>query len=104
MDGRDIGSVVFPEAELKIFMVADPAVRVMRRFKEMHATNPHITIEEVKHNLELRDYLDSTRDESPLHRAKDAILLDNSSLSREEQLEKVMGWVKERTARQQNAH
>jgi cytidylate kinase len=104
MDGRDIGSVVFPEAELKIFMVADPAVRVMRRFKEMHAINPHITIEEVKHNLELRDYLDSTRDESPLHRAKDAILLDNSSLTREEQLEKVIGWIKERTAMQQNTH
>ena len=97
MDGRDIGSVVFPDAELKIFMVADPAVRVMRRFKEMYATNPHITIEEVRHNLELRDYIDSTREESPLHQAKDAILLDNSSMSREEQLDKVIGWVKERS-------
>ena len=97
MDGRDIGSVVFPDAELKIFMVADPAVRVMRRFKEMYATNPHITIEEVRHNLELRDYIDSTREESPLHQAKDAILLDNSSMTREEQLDKVIAWVKERT-------
>jgi cytidylate kinase len=98
MDGRDIGTTVFPDAELKVFMTADPEVRVMRRFKEMYATNPHITIEEIRHNLELRDYIDSTREESPLHRAKDALLLDNSNLSREEQLEKVMGWVKERTA------
>ncbi len=97
MDGRDIGSVVFPDAELKIFMIADPAVRVMRRFKEMYATNPHITIDEVRHNLELRDYIDSTREESPLKQAEDAILLDNSSMSREEQLEKVIGWVKERS-------
>ena len=89
MDGRDIGTTVFPDAELKIFMTADPEVRVMRRFKEMHATNPHITIEEVRHNLELRDYIDSTREESPLRRAEDAILLNNSNLNREEQLTKV---------------
>ena len=97
MDGRDIGSVVFPDAELKIFMTADPAVRVMRRFKEMYVTNPHITMDEVRHNLELRDYIDTTREESPLHRAKDALLLDNSSMTRDEQLEKVIHWVKERT-------
>jgi cytidylate kinase len=97
MDGRDIGSVVFPNAELKIFMVADPAVRVMRRFKEMYATNPNITIDEVRHNLELRDYIDSTREESPLRQAPDAILLDNSSMTREEQLDKVIGWIKERS-------
>jgi cytidylate kinase len=97
MDGRDIGSVVFPEAELKIFMTADPSVRVMRRFKEMYVTNPHITIDEVRHNLELRDYIDSTREESPLHKAKDAIVLDNSSMTREEQLDKVMHWIAERT-------
>lgn len=96
MDGRDIGTTVFPDAELKIFMTADPSVRVMRRFKEMYAQNTNITIDEVRHNLELRDYIDSTREESPLHRAKDAVLLDNSSLSREEQLEKVLEWVKER--------
>jgi cytidylate kinase len=96
MDGRDIGTVVFPKAELKVFMTADPAVRVMRRFKEMHAKNPHITMDEVKHNLELRDYIDSTREESPLRKAKDAILLDNSALTREEQLDKVLHWVKDR--------
>ena len=89
MDGRDIGTTVFPEAELKIFMTAEPEVRVMRRFKEMYATNPHISIDEVRHNLELRDYIDSTRDESPLRKATDAILLDNSNLTKEEQLTKV---------------
>jgi cytidylate kinase len=98
MDGRDIGTAVFPEAELKIFMTADPEVRVMRRFKEMYETNPHVTIDEVRHNLELRDYIDSTREESPLHQAEDAILLDNSGLTREEQLEIVLDWVKERTS------
>lgn len=98
MDGRDIGTTVFPDAELKIFMTADPEVRVMRRFKEMYATNPHISIDEVRHNLELRDYIDSNREESPLHRAPDALLLDNSNLSREEQLELVLEWVKERVA------
>ncbi len=98
MDGRDIGTAVFPDAELKLFMTADPEVRVMRRFKEMYATNPHITIDEVRHNLELRDYIDSTREESPLHRAADALLLDNSGLTRDEQLDIVLKWVKERVA------
>ena len=96
MDGRDIGTAVFPDAELKIFMTADPEVRVMRRFKEMYAVNNHISIDEVRHNLELRDYIDSTREESPLHQAADALLLDNSGLTREEQLDMVLGWVKER--------
>ncbi len=96
MDGRDIGTAVFPTAELKIFMTADPEVRVMRRFKEMYATNPNITIDEVRHNLELRDYIDSTREESPLHQAKDAILLNNSSLTRQEQLDIVLEWTKDR--------
>ncbi len=92
MDGRDIGTVVFPDAELKIFMNADPSIRVLRRFEELIATNPSITLEEVKHNLELRDYIDSNREESPLRRAPHAHLLDNTGLTREEQLEKVMHW------------
>jgi len=103
MDGRDIGTAVFPDAELKVFMTADPAVRVMRRFKELYATNHQITIDEVRHNLELRDYIDSTRDESPLRQASDALLLDNSNLTREEQLEIVSSWVEERTVRQPTA-
>lgn len=96
MDGRDIGTVVFPDAELKIFMTADPDIRVKRRFEELYVTNPHITLEEVKHNLELRDYIDTTREESPLRQAEDAVLLDNSNLTREEQLEAVLEWVKDR--------
>lgn len=98
MDGRDIGTTVFPDAELKIFMTASPEVRVKRRFQELYATNPNITLEEVKHNLEMRDYIDSNRAESPLRQADDAIVLDNSNLTREEQLEKVIGWVEERIA------
>lgn len=93
MDGRDIGTVVFPDAELKIFMNASPEIRVMRRFEELYTQNPNITLEEVKHNLELRDYIDSNREESPLRRAEHSHLLDNSALTREEQVEKVMHWV-----------
>ena len=86
MDGRDIGTTVFPDAELKIFMTAEMNVRVQRRFKEMYEKNPNITIEEVKHNLEMRDYIDSNREISPLRKAEDAILLDNTLLTMEEQL------------------
>lgn len=103
MDGRDIGTVVFPEAELKIFMTADHDVRAMRRFKELHPTNPNITFEEVMHNLQMRDYIDSNREESPLRKADDAIVLNNSSLSREEQLAMVLGWVKEKIAQAETA-
>ncbi len=92
MDGRDIGTVVFPDAELKIFMNADASIRVMRRFEELYPSNPNITLEEVKHNLELRDYIDSNREESPLRRAEHAHLLDNSALTKEDQLQKVMHW------------
>jgi len=86
MDGRDIGTTVFPDAELKIFMTADTAVRVERRFKELYSKNPNITIEEVKNNLEMRDYIDSNRKISPLRKAEDAIEIDNTNLSMEEQL------------------
>jgi cytidylate kinase len=86
MDGRDIGTTVFPDAELKIFMTADIAVRVERRFKEMYEKNPNITIEEVKTNLEMRDYIDSHREVSPLRKAEDAIEIDNTHLTMEEQL------------------
>ena len=94
MDGRDIGTVVFPEAELKIFMTADNAVRVQRRFKELYEKNPNITIEEVKNNLEMRDYIDSHREISPLRQAKDAIELDNTHLSEKQQFDNAMEWVK----------
>jgi CMP/dCMP kinase len=97
MDGRDIGTVVFPKAELKIFMTADNAVRVERRFKELFEKNPNITIEEVKNNLEMRDYIDSHREISPLKKADDAIELDNTNLTEEEQFQKAFAWAKERT-------
>ena len=86
MDGRDIGTTVFPHAALKIFMTADIAVRVERRYKEYFEKNPNITIEEVKSNLEIRDYIDSHREVSPLRKAADAIELDNTNLTMEEQL------------------
>lgn len=96
MDGRDIGTVVFPNAELKIFMTADNAVRVERRFKELYAKNPNITIEEIKANLEMRDYIDSHREASPLRQAEDAFVLDNSNLTMKEQLDISLKWAKER--------
>jgi cytidylate kinase len=96
MDGRDIGTVVFPRAELKIFMTADSSVRVERRFKELFEKNPNITIEEVKSNLEMRDYIDSHRKISPLKKAKDSILLDNTNLSQKEQFHKAMEWVQKK--------
>lgn len=99
MDGRDIGTVVFPNAELKIFMTADNAVRVERRFKELYEKNPNITIEEVKNNLELRDYIDSHREVSPLQKAEDALVLDNTNLTEEEQLALAVNWVKEKNKR-----
>lgn len=86
MDGRDIGTTVFPKAEMKIFMTADNAVRVERRFKEMIRKNPNTSIEDVKNNLELRDYIDSNREISPLRKADDAVVLDNTNLTHEEQL------------------
>ncbi len=95
MDGRDIGTVVFPDAELKIFMTASEEVRVQRRFKEMQQTNPEITYEAVKENIAHRDYIDTTRIESPLVQAPDARILDNSNLNREEQLQLVLNWVKD---------
>jgi cytidylate kinase len=97
MDGRDIGTVVFPHAELKLFMTADNSVRVERRFKELYEKNPNITIEEVKNNLEMRDYIDSHREVSPLRKADDAIVLDNTNLTPEEQFKKAMKIVRECT-------
>lgn len=98
MDGRDIGTTVFPDAELKIFLTAEPTVRVERRYREMLSKNPHITIEEVRTNLEVRDYIDSHREFSPLKKAKDAIVLDNSNLTINEQLKIALKLVKERLA------
>jgi cytidylate kinase len=94
MDGRDIGSVVFPHAELKIFVTADPEIRVQRRLSEMLAKGVYISIEEIRQNLAERDHLDSTREESPLIQVADALVLDNSHLTKEEQLD----WVIDKVA------
>ncbi|PTR01004.1 cytidylate kinase [Mucilaginibacter yixingensis] len=87
MDGRDIGTVVFPHAQVKLFMTADPYVRAERRYKELSPNNPDISLEDVFENLAHRDYQDTTREESPLTRAEDAIILDNTDLTPDEQLQ-----------------
>ena len=94
MDGRDIGTVVFPHAEVKIFMTADSSVRVERRFKELFEKNPNVTLEEVKNNIEMRDYMDSHREASPLRKADDAVELDNTNLTEKEQLDFALKLVK----------
>ena len=87
MDGRDIGTVVFPNAVLKIFLTADIEVRVNRRYLDLISKNALVSLPDIRRNLFLRDYIDSTRTDSPLLKAEDAIVLNNSNLSREEQLE-----------------
>ena len=93
MDGRDIGTVVFPEAELKIFMTAQPDVRARRRFDELTAKGETVSYDEIMANIMERDRYDETREQSPLRKADDAIVLDNSYMSREEQLEWVLNHV-----------
>lgn len=90
MDGRDIGTNVFPKAELKLFMTADPDVRAQRRHDELSSKGQIFDVEEIKKNLLERDHADTTRKENPLIKAEDAIVLDNSELSREEQLDFVL--------------
>lgn len=91
MDGRDIGTTVFPDAELKIFMTADPMIRAERRAAEMRAKGDEVKIEDVLKNLQERDYIDSHREVSPLTQAADAIVLDNSHMTMEDQ----MNWLKD---------
>lgn len=87
MDGRDIGTTVFPHAQIKLFMTADPKIRAERRYKELIAKGEVVTLEEIFENLAHRDYLDTTRKESPLTRAEEAIILDNTELTETEQLD-----------------
>jgi cytidylate kinase len=96
MDGRDIGTVVFPNAELKLFVTADPAIRLERRYQELVQTNPAILKEEVAANLQQRDLMDSTRTHSPLKQAEDAMVLDNTNLDRAQQFELAMQWAMEK--------
>ena len=96
MDGRDIGTTVFPNAELKIFMTADPMVRARRRAAEMEAKGESVSLEDVLANLKERDYIDSHREVSPLRKAADAIELDNSGMTLSDQMEWVMRVIRER--------
>ena len=99
MDGRDIGTVVFPDAELKIFMTAEPQVRAERRYAELKAKGDDVTMEEILENVISRDKADMTREISPLRQAEDAVVLDNSHMSVEEQ----MAWFMERYQKIVNA-
>lgn len=96
MDGRDVGSVVLPNAELKLFITCDPLVRAQRRYKEMVLNNPNITLSEIQNNLEERDYLDTHRALDPLIQVDDAVLIDNTDLTPLEQLEIVLNLVRDR--------
>ncbi len=95
MDGRDIGSAVLPDAELKIFMTAQPEIRAQRRYNELHAKGSRISIEDVRVNLLERDRIDTTREENPLIQVAQALVLDNSHLSESEQLDVALGWARE---------
>lgn len=96
MDGRDIGTVVFPQAELKLFLTADLATRTQRRYEELQSKGIVMSLAEIEHNLQLRDHIDTTRAESPLRRANDAIILDNSQLTPNEQLNLALSLVEEK--------
>ncbi|MGC9373528.1 MAG: (d)CMP kinase [Bacteroidales bacterium] len=96
MDGRDIGTVVFPEAEIKIFMTANAEVRAERRYKELKENNVDVSYEEILENVKKRDHLDETRKESPLKKANDAIELDNSNMTEKEQLQWILSLIHER--------
>ena len=96
MDGRDIGTVVFPDAELKLFMTASSKTRAQRRFDELVEKGQHITFEDVLQNVEERDYIDTHREDSPLVKAVDAIEVDNSSLNKKEQFELVLKLVNQK--------
>lgn len=98
MDGRDIGTVVFPNAELKIFMTASPEVRAQRRYDELTTKGQQVSFEEILNNVEERDRIDSNREVSPLKQADDALILDNSHLTREEQLQWAITKAQERIA------
>jgi cytidylate kinase len=97
MDGRDIGTVVFPNAEVKLFLIADLETRAIRRYEEMKAKGLDTNLIDVSKNLQHRDFIDSTREDSPLRQAEDAIVIDNSYLTRVEQLEKALEIIEEKT-------
>ncbi len=95
MDGRDIGSVVFPNAELKLFITSDPKIRAQRRFEELKGTENEASLEEITQNLKERDFIDTTRKESPLIQCEDAVVIDNSNLTEQQQLELALDIINE---------
>ncbi|WP_333600835.1 (d)CMP kinase [Flavobacterium sp.] len=97
MDGRDIGTVVFPDAELKVFMTASPETRAQRRYDELQGKGENVSYEAVLQNVQERDYIDTHRDDSPLRKADDAVEIDNSHLTREEQFAAVLELAEEVT-------
>lgn len=97
MDGRDIGTVVFPQAELKVFVTASAEVRAQRRFLELTAKGQTVAFEDILRNVQERDYIDSHREVAPLRQADDALVLDNSELTREEQMQWLLNRFEERT-------
>lgn len=96
MDGRDIGTVVFPQAELKIFMTASEEIRTERRYAELISQGKNVAKEEVRNNLNQRDYIDTHRTADPLRQAEDALVLDNTNLNMDEQFKLALAWVNER--------
>lgn len=96
MDGRDIGTVVFPDADIKFFITADPIIRAQRRYQELIAKNQKADLHDVISNLQRRDHIDTTRNDSPLKQAEDAIVLDNSSYSIDEQFDFALSKIKEK--------
>lgn len=96
MDGRDIGTAVFPNADIKIFMTASVQTRAERRYKEMIEKNADVSFEQIRENIEKRDFIDQNRDIAPLKQADDAFVLDNSNLNREQQLKKIIEIVEQK--------
>ena len=96
MDGRDIGTVVFPTAELKLFMIADAEIRAERRYKELSEKNKNITLQEIAENIKKRDFIDQNREISPLRQAEDAIVLNNNNFTQQEQLDIILNIIKEK--------
>jgi len=96
MDGRDIGTVVFPEAEIKLFLTADAEVRAQRRYQELINKGLEVALEQVRHNIRERDRIDSTRQDSPLKAAEDALVFDNSKVGIDEQLDHIIRIIKEK--------
>ncbi len=94
LEGRDIGTVVFPDAELKIFMTASSEIRAKRRYEELQKKGVFVNYQEVLHNIRERDHIDSTREASPLAKAEDAITLDNSAMSKDEQARLSLSWAR----------